>query len=333
MQALVDNWYTTAGELAALPDETARSLGLPLRLKAVVGELLAQPDVAAEGSSLGSVQAGGGSSAAVALSTPRSSSASSRGDEAEVQLSDSEADGRLAEALEAMRGSGGEADAAAAAAWDQAHMPVEQRRCPPIRRAGFSREDLPKIVKRSRPRKYALSVSWRHVCRLGTMQDVVQQCAGQVCSSRAIRGTTAPQLHARALAAVQESELTPALRAELEALHRFLTVRFFGAQQDPISDVTAKKYADHIRRVRRVCAAGALQPPAGYWHSGGTSHAGQGTRLQVCASSSRPSPQPPNPQSLPTCAPPQGHAGLAALGAGRAAGSAVAVCPAALLWA
>lgn len=189
VQALVDNWYTTAGELAALPDETARSLGLPLRLKAVVGELLAQPDVAAEASSLGSVQAGGGSSAAVALSTPRSSSASSSGDEAEVQLSDSEADGRLAEALEAMRGSGGEADAAAAAAWDQAHLPVEQRRCPPIRRAGFSRADLPKIVKRSRPRKYALSVSWRHASRLGPMQDVVQQCAGQVCSSQAIHGT------------------------------------------------------------------------------------------------------------------------------------------------
>lgn len=42
-------------------------------------------------------------------------------------------------------------------------------------------------------------------------------------------------------------ELTPVLRAELEALHRFSTVRFFGAQQDPISDVTARKYADHLR--------------------------------------------------------------------------------------
>ncbi|PRW56953.1 saccharopine dehydrogenase isoform B [Chlorella sorokiniana] len=199
VQALLDNWYTTAGELAALPDETARSLGLPLRLKAVVGELLSQQEAAAESSSQGAVQTD--SSAAEAPDAARSSSASSSGDEADEAVSDSDADSGLAEALEAMRGSGGEADAAAAAAWDQADLPIEQRRCPPIRRAGFSRADAPKVVKRTTPRKYALS----------------------------------------------ESELTPALQAEMEALHRFLTVRFFGAQQDPISDVTARKYADHIR--------------------------------------------------------------------------------------
>lgn len=162
MQALVDNWYTTAGELAALPDETARSLGLPLRLKALVGELLTPPEAAtaaaAESSSLGSATAGG-SSAAEALAAARGSSASSSEDEADEPLADSEADG-LAEALEAMRGSGGEADAAAAAAWDQAHLPIEERRCPPIRRAGFSRADVPKVVKRTTSRsKYALSVS------------------------------------------------------------------------------------------------------------------------------------------------------------------------------
>ncbi|KAI7842588.1 hypothetical protein COHA_003692 [Chlorella ohadii] len=198
VQALLDNWYTTAGELAALPDETARSLGLPLRLKAVVGELLSQPEAAAESSGL---QAGGGSSAEEALAAARGSSDASSGDEAEEVLSDSETDSELVEELAAMRGSGGEADAAAAAAWDQADLPIEERRCPAFRRAGFKSADLPRVTKRPVARKYALS----------------------------------------------ESEFTPALRAEMEALHRFLTVRFFGAQQDPITDGTARKYADHIR--------------------------------------------------------------------------------------
>lgn len=42
-------------------------------------------------------------------------------------------------------------------------------------------------------------------------------------------------------------EMSPALVEELEALRRFGTVRFFGAQADPIAQVTAKKYEDHIR--------------------------------------------------------------------------------------
>jgi len=62
---------------------------------------------------------------------------------------------------------------------------------------------------------------------------------------------------------VQESEFTPALRAEMEALHRFLTVRFFGAQQDPITDGTARKYADHIRCVCRCALLGQQQQWAG----------------------------------------------------------------------
>lgn len=38
-----------------------------------------------------------------------------------------------------------------------------------------------------------------------------------------------------------------ALREELAAFHRFMTVRFFGAQQEPIAPVTARKYEDHLR--------------------------------------------------------------------------------------
>lgn len=48
--------------------------------------------------------------------------------------------------------------------------------------------------------------------------------------------------------------MTAALKAKFEAFHRFLTVRFFGAQADPISEVTARKYQDHVRCVRRLPA-------------------------------------------------------------------------------
>lgn len=47
--------------------------------------------------------------------------------------------------------------------------------------------------------------------------------------------------------ALSPGELTPALAEEVAALRRFGTVRFFGAQEDPIAEVTAAKYADHLR--------------------------------------------------------------------------------------
>lgn len=46
---------------------------------------------------------------------------------------------------------------------------------------------------------------------------------------------------------MQEEEASEALRAEFDAFNRFLTVPFFGAQTEPISAVTAAKYADHMR--------------------------------------------------------------------------------------
>lgn len=171
MQALVDNWFTTAAELAALSDETARSLGLPLRLKAVVGEMLAG-SVAAAAAADGPAAAARAASIDAATQLRQQAEAQLDGSSAAQSLdaaldSSSEGDasedeGRsgLAEAVAAMRGSGGAGDAAAAAAWDQADLPIEQRRCPPIRRAGFSYTDLPKVTKRTRPQKYALSVSW-----------------------------------------------------------------------------------------------------------------------------------------------------------------------------
>ena len=47
--------------------------------------------------------------------------------------------------------------------------------------------------------------------------------------------------------ALSEAEMSPALRAELEALTAFATQRFFGAQAEPIAPVTAAKYCDHLR--------------------------------------------------------------------------------------
>jgi hypothetical protein len=47
--------------------------------------------------------------------------------------------------------------------------------------------------------------------------------------------------------AMQASEMSPKLEAEFAAFHRFCTVRFFGAQSEPIAEVTAAKYADHLR--------------------------------------------------------------------------------------
>lgn len=51
------------------------------------------------------------------------------------------------------------------------------------------------------------------------------------------------------------------LRQEFDDFHRFCTVPFFGAQSPPISAVTARKYADHMRcaRARGRPAAAQLQ--------------------------------------------------------------------------
>jgi len=46
---------------------------------------------------------------------------------------------------------------------------------------------------------------------------------------------------------VKEEETSEALQAEFDAFNRFLMVPFFGAQSDPVTAVTAAKYADHMR--------------------------------------------------------------------------------------
>lgn len=239
--ALQDNWYNTAAELTALPDETARSLGVPLRLKAEVAQLLAATAApAAEAANAGS-RSGSSASASdgLAAGLPLPAQTEQLLDELLDGSDSSESDADSSSSVEAAAAEAAAA-AAQAAAWDQAHLPLEHRRCPPPRRFGNSAKAAPKLTSRGQAQRYALSAD----------------------------------------------ETSPALAAEFEAFHRFCTVRFFGAQvsagrggqwsgqlglqpaaldswrgggaliadpspttpqADPISDVTARKYADHMR--------------------------------------------------------------------------------------
>ena len=45
---------------------------------------------------------------------------------------------------------------------------------------------------------------------------------------------------------LSSKELTPLLLSEFEALKKFGTKKFFGAQAEPIAEVTAQKYEDHV---------------------------------------------------------------------------------------
>ncbi|KAL4424494.1 hypothetical protein ABPG77_006803 [Micractinium sp. CCAP 211/92] len=227
-EALLDNWYTTAGELAALPDETARSLGIPLRLRAAVAAALQASEAA---SIAGTLQAEGAAAttpggeaqreAAVQHAQQRSRSSSPGGHPAEAAAArtsqQQQQEGSVGESLQPAddrpasnatsvgeASSGSLATAAqrtTATAVDPFSLPIEQRRCPLQRRFGNSIVQAPRVVPRSRAARYALS----------------------------------------------EEEITGALRAEFDAFHSFLTVRFFGAQSEPIRRDTALKYADHMR--------------------------------------------------------------------------------------
>ncbi len=186
-EALLDNWYTTAGELAALPDETARSLGIPLRLRAAVAAALQASEAA---SIAGTLQAQGAAAttpggeaqweAAVQHAQQRSRSSSRGGhpfaeaaaartsqqqqQEGSVGESLQPADDRPASnASSVSKASIGSLATAAqrttAAAVDPFSLPIEQRRCPLQRRFGNSIVQAPRVVPRSRAARYALSVS------------------------------------------------------------------------------------------------------------------------------------------------------------------------------
>ena len=147
--ALQAEWFNTAGELAALPDDTARSLGVPLRLKHAVADMLggACSAAAAEAAPLLALPGSGNGGDAVQPQTEQQRAAADAAAEAVVASS-------LAEVVTAtVEGSGREA-----VAWDQSHLPIEQRQMPRYR--GNSSNLVPKVSKRTTSTKYALSVSW-----------------------------------------------------------------------------------------------------------------------------------------------------------------------------
>ncbi|EFN54907.1 hypothetical protein CHLNCDRAFT_135039 [Chlorella variabilis] len=179
VQALESNWYSTAAELAALPEETARSLGVPLRLKTAVADMLSSrsaPPTAAPAAARG---------AAAAVS----------GQQQAAQPPGS-AKGFLSSAMQyfgSLMQPDGEVSWAA--------LPIEERRSQKMARFNNPFSSAEKVSKRTKPERYAISLA----------------------------------------------EMSPALQAEFAAFHRFCTVRFFGAQSEPIAEVTAAKYADHLR--------------------------------------------------------------------------------------
>lgn len=75
-----------------------------------------------------------------------------------------------------------------------------------------------------------------------------------------------------------------ALRAEFAGFRRFLTLRFFGAQSEPVAEATAAKYADHMRWVDE----GGGRARGGAWHTHPTSRATPS--LMACCQPSRSAP-------------------------------------------
>ena len=92
-----------------------------------------------------------------------------------------------------------------------------------------------------------------------------------------------PDLMLARARSMQAGQMPAALQAELEAFRRWCTARFYGQQQEPIAEVTAAKYLDHIRygparlRVneerRLTSSLQRLKPPYDSTESSCTSHA------------------------------------------------------------
>jgi hypothetical protein len=63
-------------------------------------------------------------------------------------------------------------------------------------------------------------------------------------------------------AAPQMDQLPAPLRAELTEFHRWSTTRWYGQQQEPIAEVTATKYLDHIRHDLQPISTVPISAPA-----------------------------------------------------------------------
>jgi hypothetical protein len=231
---LTKEWYPTASDVAAMSDEQAATLGVPLRLKSVITTLLQQQQNNAS-STLATKNATQQQQTTSPLSESTNKSLfdvffqSNNKPAAHVTREEEENEERAAiysndvdftaldqeeeEEVEdqiVVVETIGTADIAASliTSDDGDSLPIEERICPPLQRFGYSWvKDKPKVTGRTKPEKYAIG----------------------------------------------KEELTPQLKQEFEDFHTFLTKRFFGQQMEPIANVTCEKYQDHARAVLGYC--------------------------------------------------------------------------------
>jgi hypothetical protein len=210
VETLQQNWFSSAADIASMTETQAATLGVPMRLKLWIDEALAPSEKENEASSPSSLGGGTAISAAAAAALFQQQLSL---DAVEASDEDVSEDYEAAdEALDYTNPSSSSQDAAITAeATATANTFVEQE--------GW--EALPIEERICPPRS-------RFGHELKARPNVVS------------RGRATKY-------ALKLTEMTESLQKELEALHIFGTKRFFGAQADPIADVTALKYQDHLR--------------------------------------------------------------------------------------
>lgn len=278
VQTLKNNWYGTAGELAAMPDETARSLGVPLRLRSVVAEMMSaagqplpgggpsdfgsqQTTLAAEAAQEAAAWEAAGAEAGRALqqapaTISSTGSASSRATSSGSSQTSIRSQAGVPQALvgpaEGDRGAG----FALADQHQHQHQEQQQQREGEQGQPSASTAGVPLAEVAGALASGAATADMAAAYLATAAADVdylhlpieERRCPPWERFGNAL--ADAPKLSKRLKGvpyALAESEMSESLRAECAEYHRFLTVRFFGAQAEPISDVTARKYADHMR--------------------------------------------------------------------------------------
>jgi hypothetical protein len=168
VQALQNEWYSTAGDLVALSDETARSLGVPLRLKSAITELLSSSSTAAPApTSAAQPLEAAAAAAAAAASQLLGSTDAHRGhedppaavSEQTVGAKDSQLGDNGSSLAAALGPSSGSAAGKGRQETDWSVLPIEERRAPKKSRFDHKMADLPRLSQRRRNERYALSVS------------------------------------------------------------------------------------------------------------------------------------------------------------------------------
>lgn len=293
VQALESNWYSTAAELAALPEETARSLGVPLRLKTAVADMLSSrsaPPTAAPAAARGAAAAVSGQQQAAqppgsakgflssamqyfgSLMQPDGAArdeppaAARPASQQQPAAAGNSLDGASRQPPTASRSrqrpskvahrSSLDAGAVTVTATSQGSSSSSSSSLEEMAKAAVSSSlnsaDLPMAslpqhsssssLGSTLPAVISGEVSWAALPIEERRSQKMARFNNPFSSAEKVSKRTKPERYAISLA-----EMSPALQAEFAAFHRFCTVRFFGAQSEPIAEVTAAKYADHLR--------------------------------------------------------------------------------------